>query len=180
MWITETAIPPMIVCSIIAAILFVQWYLRRQTKYLVGVIVMAGLTLGFYVLELNIITAREQVEADLYGLTNAFQNKEVDATLNYISPRADGLRLLVQTALNLVTIDGDLRITDVQTELRSEDSIATTHFRANGTATFGSYSGRHPTRWELTWQKMGGEWKVTKARRLNPITGEELQPMALK
>ncbi|WP_339732804.1 hypothetical protein [uncultured Gimesia sp.] len=180
MWITETAIPPIIVCSILATIFFVQWYLRRQIKYIAGVAIMVMLMFGFYVLELNIITTRETVEADLYGLVNAFQDKEADTTLNYISPRADGLRQMVQIALNLVTIDGELRITDVQTELRSEDSVATTHFRANGAATFGSFSGRHPTRWELTWQKMGGEWKVTKASRLNPITGEELQPMALK
>lgn len=180
MWITETAIPPMIICSIIAVVLFVQWYLRRQTKYIAGAIVMVLLMGGFYVLELSIVTTRERVEADLYGLAKAFQNKEVDNTLNYISPRADVLRQLVQVALNLVTINGELRITDVQTELRSEDSVATTHFRANGEATFGSYSGRHPTRWELTWQKMGGEWKVTKAKRLNPITGEELRPMALR
>ena len=180
MWITETAIPPIVVCSIIAVILFVQWYLRRQTKYLAGAAVMVLLMFGFYVLELNIITTRERVEADLYGLANAFQNKESDTTLNYISPRADQLRQMVKIALNLISIDGELRITDVQTELRAENSVATTHFRANGTATFGSYSGRHPTRWELTWQKMGGEWKVTKARRLNPITGEELRPMALQ
>lgn len=180
MWITETAIPPIIVCSILAAVLIVQWYLRRQTKYIAGAILMVVLMVGFYVLELSIITTRERVETDLYGLVNAFQNKEVDTTLDYISPRADGLRQMVQIALKLVTIDGELRITDVQTELRSEDSVATTHFRANGAATFGSFSGRQPTRWELTWQKMGGEWKVTKATRLNPITGEELRPMALR
>ncbi|QDV53375.1 hypothetical protein [Gimesia fumaroli] len=180
MWITETAVPPILICCVIATILFVQWYLRRQTKYIAGAIVMVVLMFGFYLLELNIITTREQVESDLYGLVNAFENKEVDTTMNYISPRADVLRQLVQTALNLVTIDGELRITDVETALRSEDSVATTHFRANGAATFGSFSGRHPTRWELTWQKMGGEWKVIKATRLNPITGEELRPMSLK
>jgi len=82
--------------------------------------------------------------------------------------------------LALVTIEGELRITDVQTELRSDDSIATTHFRANGAASFGGISGRTPTRWELTWQQIGGEWKVTKATRLNPITGEQLQPMSVR
>jgi hypothetical protein len=178
MWITETAIPPMIICSIIAAVFFVQWYLRHQTKYVIGCLVMIGATVGFYFLELNIITESERVEADLYGLISAFEKKEVDPTLLYISPRAKPLRSLVQTALNLVTINGQLRITDVSTELKSEDSIATTHFRANGAATFGGFSGSSPTRWELTWQKMGGEWKVTKASRLNPITGEPLRVMS--
>tara|TARA_R110002111_G_scaffold108086_1_gene166734 strand:- start:31193 stop:31735 length:543 start_codon:yes stop_codon:yes gene_type:complete len=179
MWITETAIPPMLVCSVLAVILIVQWHLKRQVKYLAGSIVMLALVIGFYFLELSIVTARERVEADLYGLTTAFQNKEVETTLSYISPRALPLRAMVQAALTLVTIDGELRITDVQTELRSEDSVATTHFRVNGAATYGSISGRTSTRWELTWQRMGGEWKVTKARRLNPITGEELPLMTV-
>lgn len=178
MWITETAIPPMIICSIIAVVLFVQWYLRQQMKYLIGCVAMVGALVGFYFLELNIITESERVEADLYGLVSAFEKKEVEPTLNYISPRALQLRALVLTALNLVTINGELRITDVMTELKSENSIATTHFRANGTATFGDISGSSPTRWELTWQKMGGEWKVTKASRLNPITGEPLRVMS--
>ncbi|WP_299468876.1 hypothetical protein [uncultured Gimesia sp.] len=179
MWITETAIPPMLICSVLAVILIVQWHSKRQTKYLAGSIVMFVLVIGFYFLELSIVTTRERVEADLNGLVTAFQKKEVDTTLNYISPRALPLRQLVQAALTLVTIDGELRITDVQTELRSEDSVATTHFRGNGAATYGGVSGRAATRWELTWQQMGGEWKVTKVRRLNPITGEELPLMAV-
>ncbi|WP_298869334.1 hypothetical protein [uncultured Gimesia sp.] len=178
MWVTETAIPPMIICSILAVVLFVQYYLRHQVKYIVGCLVMIGAIVGFYFLEQSIITERERVEADLYGLIGAFEKKEVEPTLNYISRQAPGLRALVQTALNLVTIDGELRITDVLTELRSENSVATTHFRANGAATFGGFSGSSPTRWELTWQKMGGEWKVTKASRLNPITGEPLRVMS--
>lgn len=179
MWITETAIPPMVICSIIAVVLFVYWYLRQQTKYAIGCVVMIGAIVAFYFVELKIVTERERVEADLYGLINAFENQEVDPTMSYISLQAKPLRGLVQTALKLVTIEGELRITDVSTELKSENSIATTHFRANGTATFSGVSGSTPTRWELTWQKMGGEWKVTKATRLNPITGEPIGPMAL-
>lgn len=180
MWITETAIPPIVVCSIIAAVLLIQWYLRRQSKYLVGAAISIVLMFAFYSVEQSIVTPREQVEAELYGLANAFQNKEAETTLDYISPRADGLRQMVKLALNLITMNSELRITDVQTELRSDNSVATTHFRANGEATYGSFTGRHPTRWELTWQKMGGEWKVTKAERLNPITGEHLNTMSLK
>lgn len=178
MWITETAIPLMIICSIAAVFLFIRWYLRHQTRYLVGCVVVLAALGGFYFLELSIVTERERVEADLYGLIHAFENKEEKTTLGYFSPRADALRGMVQVALKLVTIDGQLRITDLETELRSENSVATTHFRANGAATYGGITGRQPTRWELTWQKMGGEWKVTKARRLNPITGEELQVLA--
>lgn len=178
MWITETAIPPMIICSIIAVIFFAFWYLRQQSKYIVGCLLMVGAAVGFYFIEIRIVTERERVEADLYGLISAFEKKETVPTLNYISPRAKELRQLVQTALNLVTIEGRLRVTDIMTELKSEDSIAIIHFRANGTATFGGISGNAPTRWELTWQKMGGEWKVTKANRLNPITGEPLSVMS--
>ncbi|QDV20995.1 hypothetical protein Pan153_56770 [Gimesia panareensis] len=178
MWFTETAIPPIAICSVIAVILFIQWYLRRQSKYLVGMAIALVMMVASYFIELSIITPRERVEADLYGLVDAFQNKEADATLDYISPRAAALRGKVNMALTLVTIDGELRITDVETELLADDSIAKTHFRANGAATFRGISGRSPTRWLLTWQKMGGEWKVTEAQRLNPITGEQISDMA--
>ena len=180
MWFTETAIPPIAICSVIAVILFIQWYLKRQSKYLVGMALALVMMVGSYLIEMSIITSRERVEADLYGLANAFQNKQVDATMEYISPRAIPLRTLVMLALNTVTIDGELRITDVQTEMLADNSLAKTHFRANGAATYKGISGRSPTRWELTWQKMGDVWKVTEARRLNPITGEELQPLAVR
>lgn len=180
MWFTETAIPPIAICSVIAVILFIQWYLKRQSKYLVGMALALVMMVGSYLIELSIITPRERVEADLYGLANAFQNKQVDATMDYISPRAVPLQMLVMLALNTVTIDGELRITDVQTEMLADNSLAKTHFRANGAATYKGISGRSPTRWELTWQKMGDAWKVTEARRLNPITGEELQPLAVR
>ena len=91
MWVTETAIPPMIICSIVAVVLFVQFYLRHQIKYIVGCLVMTGAIVGFYFLEQSIITERERVEADLYGLISAFENKEVEPTLSYFSPRAEGL-----------------------------------------------------------------------------------------
>lgn len=180
MWFTETAIPPIAICSVIAVILFIQWYLRRQSKYLVGLAITLAIMVGSYLIEISVITPRERVEADLYGLANAFQNKQSDATMDYISPRALPLRTLVLLALNTVTIDGELRITDVETEMLADNSLAKTHFRANGAATYRGISGRAPTRWELTWQQIGGEWKVTEARRLNPITGEELQPMAVR
>ncbi|WP_417385348.1 hypothetical protein [Gimesia sp.] len=178
MWFTETAIPPMVVCSVIAAILFIQWYQRRLGKYLIGCLFMILLTIGFYVLELSIVTPRERVEDDLFSLISAFQKKEEETTLSYISPRAKPLRDMVKFALGVITVEDDLRITDVSTELKAEDSIATIHFRANGTAMYAGLSSRQPTRWELTWQKMGGEWKVTEATRLNPITGERLAPFA--
>lgn len=180
MWFTETAIPPIVICTLIAAILFIQWYQRRQSKYLVGTVITLIMLVVFYMLEISIVTPRERVEADLYGLANAFQNQDSEKTLNYISPRAKALQSLVLLALKTVTIDGELHLTDVQTELRADDSIAKTHFRANGTATFRGISGRSPTRWELTWQKTGGEWKVTEAQRLNPITGDLLAPMSLR
>lgn len=175
MWITETAIPPMIICSILAVILFIRWYLRRQSKYLAGCLLMLGLLVGFYFLELRIVTEGERVEADLYALVDAFEHKDAEKTLSYISLGAKQLRLKAKLALDLLTINGDLRITDVQTALKLENSVATTHFRANGAATFMGMSGHRPTRWELTWQKVGDEWKVTKAQMLDPISGDAVE-----
>jgi len=171
MWITETAVPPMIICSTLAVILFIRWHLRRQRKYMIGGLLMVVLLIGFYFLELRIVTEDERVEADLYALVDAFEKKDAEKTLSYISLRAKQLRVKAKMALAVLTIDGDLRITDVQTALKLENSVATTHFRANGAATLMGMAGHRPTRWELIWHKVDDEWKVTKAQMLDPISG---------
>ena len=77
---------PIAICSVIAAILFIQYYLRRQSKYLVGMGIALIMLVVSYLVEISIVTPRERVEADLYALADAFQHKEVDATMAISAP----------------------------------------------------------------------------------------------
>ncbi len=106
----------------------------------------------------------------------AFGQRDENGVLKHISPRQDELTQLVKWALATVTGVNNLRITDVSVEMLSQGSRARCHFRANGrfeVIGFGDI-GHQATRWELTWQREGGAWKVIRIRRLNPITGEEM------
>lgn len=59
--------------------------------------------------------------------------------------------------------------------MMGEDTQAVSHFRANGTVVPENYGDQHvATRWEVSWRKEAGEWKVYKIVRLNPITGEPI------
>ena len=73
-----------------------------------------------------------------------------------------------------VSVESDIRVTDVSVQLTNEDSRAITHFRANATVSAsGVGGGYHPSRWELTWQKEGDEWKITRTKYLNVMTVDE-------
>lgn len=145
------------------------------------VICAAGM-LGTYVAERRIVSDRERIEASLFEMADAFVVRDEHAVLDRISPRQDELKALVSWAFATVTAVSDLNLTDVSVQLLMEGSRATTHFRANGrfdVAGFGDV-GRKPTRWELTWQREGSDWKIIRIRRLNPITGEEMDQRAAR
>lgn len=109
-------------------------------------------------------------------MADAFVRRDEPAVLSHISPREDELQTLVHWAFATVTAVEDLQLTDVSIDLLMEGSRAVSHVRANGRFHVGAYGdiGHRPTRWELTWQREGEEWNVIRIRRLNPITGEEI------
>jgi hypothetical protein len=34
--------------------------------------------------------------------------------------------------------------------------------------------GHRASRWDLTWQKQGGDWRIIEIQRLDPISGERM------
>lgn len=187
MWITENAWPPVILCILGAVVLLVAWSTTQRPRLLIGIPVLLIAAAIIYFVEQTIITDREQVEADLHSLLDTFieesQQTRADSarhsrdyrTLEFFSPQNVTDRTRVAAALSLVTVDRNIRITDIQTRLTNDNTRAVTHFRANGTVSVGGVgSGGHfSSRWELTWQKEGGRWAVTRTRMLNVMTGEE-------
>jgi len=175
MWFTETPWPPIMIFSAIAAGLAAALVTTQQGRYAVGIVAMLIASLATYLVEQNIVTESERVEQAIYGVTEAFQQRDEQRTLSFISQRFPELQTLAIIALRVVEVRDDLRVTDVHVELKNEQTRALSHFRANGTfQAVGIGEVREPTRWEVGWQKEGGEWRIISVEQLHPVTGESI------
>lgn len=174
MWFTENPWPPVLICCALSAAALATWFSRRETKWLT--LGLGGLLLaaGFWWLERQIVTDRERVEQLVVTLVDEFQRKDREAVIAHFSPQAPEWRVLVGKALDLVEIK-DVKVRDLSVRMTSNNAQAVSHFRANGTVIFaGNASGYQPSRWELTWRRERGEWKVIDVVRLNPLRDERL------
>ena len=79
----------------------------------------------------------------------------------------------------MVQIEGPIRISDLSIDMSSTESRAVATFRASATAKFQGHSDRGHTRWELTWQREGNDWKVIRVRRLKFIGEGEASPLSV-
>ena len=178
MWFTETAWPPIIILMMSAAVMLALWSTSRRAINLIAAVLLLLCCGVVYVIEQQIVTERERVEAAVHDMAAAFESADTGATLEFISPRAFDLQLAVQIAMGAmeIRVRDDLRITDVSVEMLNEESRAKVHLRANGTFYVAEYGdvGHQPTRWNITWQKEGGEWKVIDVERLDPVRGDSI------
>lgn len=176
MWFTEEAWPPIILLVMGTAVLVALWSTSRRAIHLAGAAVLLLGCVVVYAVEQNIVTERERVETALYGVADAFRAADTGRTLDSISPRAPQLKLVVEHVMveMEVRVKDDLRITDVNIEMLNEDTRAKSHLRANGrifVPQYGGDVGHVATRWNVTWQKEGGEWKIINVERLDPVRG---------
>lgn len=185
MWFTEDAWSPIILCCVVAAIFVIAFMTTQRARYLAALplLLLAAITIFFF--EQAMVTDREQVEKNLHDLIATFVEEshqlgvgsgeipEIVRCQNFFAENNTEDRARVVAALMVVRVEHDIRVTDVQIQLTNKDTMAVTHFRANATVSAGSFSGHHPSRWELTWQKQAGAWKVTRTRMLNVVSGEE-------
>lgn len=179
MWFTEDPWPPMLLLGLGAIIAMAFWSSSKRVLPLGVAALCCVLAGGVYLLDAAIITPAEQVEGLVVRLCQEFRRKDPQA-LDHFSASAPELRALCATAMEMVEVDDDLRLTDFQTRVTNQDSRAVTHFRANATLRvqgFGSV-GRQPARVELTWAKEGSDWKIIALRRLNPVKDEEMPVLA--
>lgn len=174
MWFTETPWPPIVIGLVAAVLLFAGWFSTRRGMLLVGAGLLVMICGAVYVVEQRIVTEAERVEQLVLDLTSAFQKKQDQRVLEMFSPTATDLRRTVKTAMDMITVQEDLRITDLSVQLRAQNSRAISHFRANATISLGSHGGmgHHPSRWEITWQREADQWRIIRIERLNPVSGE--------
>jgi hypothetical protein len=177
-WFTETPWPPFLICLIIAAGLFARWIVLRERRFLVASLAFLGVGGVIIVVSMLIVTERERVASSLYALARAVEQGDAERSASFFSDQDDADRTLVRGAVAAVKIDGPIHITDLVIDMSSAQSRATATFRASATARFENTSGRALTRWELTWQREGPDWKIVRVRRLRAIGEGELPPLS--
>lgn len=176
MWFTEAAWPPIILCLALAAIAAGLWNAQRKGWMLALAGVLVAACPVIWVVERQIVTPAEEIELAVHDLAAAVRDGDVDTTVSYLSPQLPALQAAVRSAMAIADIGDDLRITDLSVRMTSADTRAISHFRANATirAHAMQHEAHHPTRWELTWQRQEGNWKVVAIERLDPINGERV------
>ncbi|WLD15248.1 hypothetical protein [Planctellipticum variicoloris] len=179
MWFTEDAWTPMALLAIGALVCLGLWNTSRRNGYLLVAAVFALGCGATWVIESSVVTDREQLEALVQNLCDDFRRK-APRTLDYFSARSEPLRVMAASAMALVDVQDDLRVTDFETELTNENTRGSVHFRANATLSVGGFGnvGRQPVRAIIDWQREGGAWKIVEIRRLNPLNGQEMPVMS--
>jgi hypothetical protein len=170
--------PLFFLCLILSAVLFGQWVLQRGRRQLMASTVFLLVAVAIFVADHFIITETKRVQAGIYGLAKAVQAGNVEQCLEFFSPNDKVDRQLVSTAVGMVEIEGSIHITDLSINMSSAESRAVTTFRATATAKYQGQSDRIPTRWELTWQREGIDWKVIRIRRLQLVGDQETNPLS--
>ncbi len=175
-WFAENPWPTLVACVALGSI-FLGMGLQGKTKrnWGIGLILFLAAGLVYYV-ESVIVTPAEEVELAVQDTVQACIEGDVDSVLEHISVNNLVLQGVVQAGLALVDIKDDMHITDVSVSMLANDTRARSHFRVNGTVNINSlnHHGHAATRWNVTWQKEGGKWKIIEVDRLNPMTGESM------
>jgi len=178
MWFTETPWPPAIALLVGAVLAGIVWSRTRKSAFVaLGAVFLIAIPLVF-VIERAIVTPAEQVEQRIEALRSAVVRDDVEATLGFFSKSAALERAAIASGMTLVRVEPDVDVTDLDIEVTANDTVAVSHFRANGTFVGrGPFlSGDHhiPTRWRASWRKEAGEWKIFAVERLDPIKGDRI------
>lgn len=176
MWFTETPWPPIFIFLTLATVLVLIWFSRKQVLPLAGAGVLVLLCIATYLFERSWITDSERVEANIFGLTRAFQQKDLDKTLSYFSPHADKQRAQVRMAMSMVDVSDDLDVKDLSVDLVAARSRAVSWFRANATVSVTGMGnvGFKPSRWEVVWQREGDDWKIIEVDRMDVLQDKKI------
>jgi ketosteroid isomerase-like protein len=176
-WFTENPWPPIVILGLVAIGCLGVWSSQKRGVWLIGAVGAVAAALGVYFVDRSIVTEGERVAQEIHALADAFTRKDRDRTLAFFSPQAVEWREQCRTALDLVSFPDGIDIKDVQVTMSNENSRAISHFRANGTVSVRGVATAHvASRWQVTWQKEAGQWKIVEVQRLNPYKDE---PMTL-
>jgi ketosteroid isomerase-like protein len=174
-WFTETPWPLIVILGIAACACLAVWTSQKRGIWLIAVAILAADAVAVFVIEKSVVTEAERVEQQVFDLTGAFQRKDRDRVLSFFSLQAPELRKMANDALDLVDFPNGIDVKDVSVRMSNENTRAVSHFRANGTVSVKGFAQYSASRWEVTWQKEGNDWKIVEVIRLDPVKDEKMQ-----
>lgn len=173
MWFTEDPWPPIIVLAVLALVFGIAWNATRRGVYFVTAIGMLVLGVIVLIVEDSIVTESEEVEARVLALGDAVVDGNPKTVSSFFAAGTEDLQSTITNNLKIVDVRPGLRITDMEITHEPGTSQAQSHFRANGEVLVrSSITYTSPTRWNLSWKKEDGTWKVAQIQRLEPIKGD--------
>ena len=174
-WFTENPWPPIFILAIAAVACVAMWASQKRGFWLVAGLLAVVAAVTVFLFERSVVTEAERVEQSVHALAAAFQRKDHDTTLSFFSLQAPELRTQAEQALSWVDMPNGIDIKDTQVRTSNENTRAISHFRANGEVSFRGLGTSHAaSRWEVTWQKEGAQWKIIEVQRLNPYKDEKM------
>lgn len=176
MSIAENPWPAMIAALLAALVCFGLWNKDRRQLYFNLAVAFLCMTGGIYAVERAIVTEGERLQEDVVQLCDQFRHKD-PKTLDHFSESVPELKDLCKSAMEIVQVHDDLRLSAFETTLTGNNSRGKVHFRANATITAEGISAYHPFRCNLSYQKEAGQWKIIAVERLDPINGSKMGTM---
>jgi len=173
-WFTESAFFPSCI-GIMLTIIFVGLaFSSGETIMLKVAVIIAVLVAILNVIEVYVVTNREQIENSLYDMASAMQKNDVERVLSYLDNED-----LVQRARNEIR-DAKCHsctITAInEVAIANNGQSATADFVAFARASNRSFPSPTPVqrRIKLSFEKRGNDWKVSDFETTDPRAGFSL------
>jgi hypothetical protein len=165
----------MIIAAIVALIFLAMWNSNRRNLHLILAVACLLLAVGFYYLERIIVTDGERLQEIVVHLCQDFRDKNPRVS-EYVSDTHPEYKVMFATAMAMVNVHNDLRLSDFQTKINEKGTEGTVHFRANASLTISGFGdvGYQPARLVLTFQREKDGWKIINIQRLNPLNGKDM------
>ena len=172
-WFTENPTPPVVLGTIIAAVFAVVLAKTGKREALYGIVVTAAATIGIVVMNILIVTPREEVTAALDEMRVLVEVGDRPELLKRIDPSAVTLRNNINLELAYLTVSS-AKISDLEVIVAPSNVAAKAKFR--GVVDFKDTAGRLPTthfplKFEVDLQKVDGVWIVMQAKWVLDLPG---------
>ncbi|MCA9063159.1 MAG: hypothetical protein KDA96_08870 [Planctomycetaceae bacterium] len=171
-WLTENPWPLILIFAGAAIVSFVTLAQRRFT--MTGSFLAAAVVV--YVVEMLIVTPGERLEQDMQVILDGFRQDDIAAIESRISQTAPELKSHARQVLDLVQLGPGFHMEDIQVQIDASGIKGTARLRANGTVSLkrGEDSSHVATMWQTEWVLEDNVWKLTAAKRLDPVSGNEM------
>src|SRR5262245_44445066 len=176
-WLTENHWPLIFILGLAACFMMAVWTSQKHAGWLLGALTAVIAAVAVFFVEKAIITEGERVERQVRDLVEAFVRGDRDRVVSFFSAKAPELRSLALRGLDLVEFPSGIDVKDMSVRVTNENTRAVSLFRANGVVSVKGLGARQQmaSRWQVTWQKEGNDWKIVEVVRLHPYKDESMQ-----